>query len=109
MTEGPGAGPRRTRQPDSDLIDALTTVFERHDPMGLVTQDPDIAGEEYEPEVTVIATRLPKARSEEDARRLIHDVLTEWFDDVSVATEQDLAPLAHDVWEVWNEVRDEPA
>jgi hypothetical protein len=108
VTEGP-RGARRSLQPDPDLVDALTAVLERHDPVGLVTQDPDIHGEEYAPEVTVIATRLPNAQSEEDARRLIHDVLTEWFDDASVGTEQDLAPLARDVWEVWNEVRDEPA
>ena len=109
MSDGPGAGARRMRQPDPDLVDALTAVFERHDPLGLVTEDPDIAGEEYAPEVTVIAARLPRANSEEEARRLIHEVLTEWFDEASVGAEESLTPLAHDVWRAWNEARDEPA
>ena len=57
--------------------------------------------DEYGPEITTVLERLPRANDEDDARRIIHAVLAEWFEGVDIGPEERYRELAADVWSAW--------
>ena len=83
-----------------DLYAAVEAAFVQHDPLGLVSDDPDVE-DEYGPEITTVLERLPRAHDEDDARRIIHAVLAEWFEGVDIGPEERYRELAAHVWSAW--------
>ena len=89
----------------ADIRASFEEIFARHDPLGLVSDDPDIE-DEYGPEIETILARLPRAESEDDVRRVVHEVLTEWFEGVDVGPESRYAELAAELWAAWRSTPD---
>ncbi len=83
-----------------DLYATAEEIFGRHDPLGLVADDPDIE-DEYGPEITTILARLPSAENERDARRIVHEVFQEWFEGVDVGPVSRYEVLASELWNAW--------
>jgi hypothetical protein len=81
-----------------NLFDQIAAIFRRHDPSGLIGGGaPD---DEYDAEVAQVLAGLRRARSVDDAERVIAGVFHEWFgtdpyDDVRFAR------VAADVWAAW--------
>ena len=88
----------------TDLESIVEEIFERHDPLALITDDPDVE-EEYGPEIATILARLPSAESEGDARRIVHEVLAEWFEGVDVGPESKYDAMASELWAAWQTSR----
>jgi hypothetical protein len=85
----------------ADRFDLGREIFARHDPFRLVSDDPDLAGEEYEPEVATLLARVDRASGPDEFRGAVHDVLAEWFGDEVVGERGTYDTLADELWSAW--------
>ncbi len=80
------------------LVDEVEALLHRHDPVGIGFGDnPD----EYRPEAQSIVARLPRARSVDDVRTLVHGEFVRWFDQDTAGPADRYEVIARDVWAVW--------
>ncbi len=80
------------------LVDEVEALLHRHDPVGIGFGDnPD----EYRPEAQSIVARLPRARSVDDVRTLVHGESVRWFDQDTAGPADRYEDIARDVWAVW--------
>ena len=80
------------------LVDEGGGLLYRHDPVGIGFGDnPD----EYRPEAQSIVARLPRARSVDDVRTLVHGQFVRWFDEDTAGPADRYEDIARDVWAVW--------
>lgn len=85
------------REESGDRALAVLDVLIPHDPARLIAAG--APAEQYATEAGPIAKRLRRARSREDAVRVVREVLDEYFGE----DQQDVERLGTDVWEAWNE------
>jgi hypothetical protein len=80
------------------LVTEMEALLYRHDPIGIAFGDnPD----EYRPEAESIVARLPRARSVEDVRTLVHEEFVRWFDEDTAGPVSRYGAIARDVWTAW--------
>ncbi len=99
----PSSTARRARY--DALYDEVSSVLERHDPMGVVPDeiDPEFGPfDEYDPEATAIAARLEKAADGDDVLRIVHEVFAEWFEEEPPG----LDAVAKEIWTLFGTHRD---
>ncbi len=85
-----------------ELYDQLLAVCCHHDLEGLVEAvNPD----EYSPEVDRLLRRLGEVHSSEGLAWLVRSVFIEMFNKSKPEDVAFFAPLAHDMWQVWQEWR----
>ncbi len=80
------------------LVDEMEALLYRHDPVGIGFGDnPD----EYRPEAESIVARLPRARSVDDVRTLVHRQFVRWFDEDTASPADRYEVIARKVWATW--------
>ncbi len=83
---------------ESALIAEVAGVLERHDPVGISFGDNP---GEYLPEARTIVARLPRARTVEDVRTLVHEEFVRWFDEGTAGSADRSEAVAREVWTTW--------
>jgi hypothetical protein len=80
------------------VIAEVAAVLYRQDPVGVNFGDnPD----EYRPEAESIVGRLPRARSLDDVRTLVHEEFVRWFDVDLAGPTHRYEGIAREVWAIW--------
>ena len=80
------------------MVAEVEALLYRHDPIGIAFGDnPD----EYRPEAEGIVPRLPRARSVDDVRKLVHEEFVRWFDEDTAGPVSRYEATARDVWSAW--------
>ena len=80
------------------LVDEVEALLYRHVPVGIGFGDnPD----EYRPEAESIVARVPRARSVDDVRTLVHGQFVRWFDEDTAGPADRYEVIARDVWATW--------
>ncbi len=80
------------------LVAEVAALLYRHDPVGIDLGDnPD----EYRPEAESIVARLPRARSVDEVRTLVHEEFVWWFDEDVAGPADRYDAIARDVWAAW--------
>jgi hypothetical protein len=90
------------RADEGGLYDEVAAILERHDPMGVMPEEPDPelgSLDEYDPEATTIAARLRSARSLQDVHTIVAEEFARWFEGGDAPAER-LTAVAADIWVV---------
>ena len=85
--------------PGDDVYDVVSEVLERHDPMGIMPDEPDPElgpQDEYDPEATSIAARLAGVGTRDEVRRVVVAEFERWFEDDAPPPEV-LGAIADDI------------
>ena len=82
-------------------VRAVARVLCRHDPEGLI--EIGAPADEYDYEAQQIAARLPRAKSEDESRRLAVDVFQRAFDRDYPADDPTFRAIARDLWSLKDE------
>jgi hypothetical protein len=88
----------RLRAEYSGLFDEAAAILFELDPIGI---NFETNRDEYEPEVETILPRLRTCQSREDARKVIHDEFTRWFDRDTAGPESRYELVAERIWAAW--------
>jgi len=77
------------------LYEEVGSIFDRHDPVGLIASGSPSG--EYEPEVSTILPRLREAAGADDALRIVNEEFEKWFDQAA----SDAEGLGLEIWAAW--------
>ena len=72
---------RRLAESHGLLLEAVSAVLFRHDPIGINFEDNT---DEYEAEAATILKRMGPATSPTEARRIVHEEFIRWFEPTAV-------------------------
>lgn len=81
------------------LVAAVEDVLFRSDPIGI---NFGTNTDEYRAEAQSIVIRLPDATSESGVVGIVHEVFVTWFDSEIAGPAERYAPVAHEIWTLWN-------
>jgi hypothetical protein len=88
----------RLRARYGGLLDEISSILFRHDPIGINFDDNT---DEYDAEAATVLAGLHRCSRGEDVLRLVHREFTRWFGrDVAGPLERYEAPAA-DIWALW--------
>lgn len=79
------------------LLQAVTDVLTRADPVGIVS-DRVKNYDEYQAEAALIAARLRECETEACCRRIVHDVFVRQFGADTAGPEESFSELARAIW-----------
>jgi hypothetical protein len=82
----------------AELHEQIEELLFRADPIGINFEDNT---DEYDPETRTIVDRLPSARSEEDAVRIVHEEFVRWFDEKIAGGAERYRVIGADIWRLW--------
>jgi hypothetical protein len=96
--ERPTAGERRRLIKEyKSLVDAVTRLLYRADPIGIgiTVGSPD---DEYGMEAAAIARAVAEANNIDDLQRLVHAVFVQFFGEESAGPESAYAAITREIW-----------
>jgi len=79
----------------------LRRVLNRHDPIGLIGLG--APENEYDPERSVIASRLRFCKTPDEVPDMVHGVFEEWFGRTTAGARKKYAQLADELWKIKSE------
>ncbi|WP_210723948.1 hypothetical protein [Leifsonia sp. PS1209] len=83
----------------AQLVAAVEHVLFRADPIGI---NVGTNADEYRAEAQSIVIRLPDATSESGVVDIVHAVFVTWFDSEIAGPAERYAPVAREIWSLWN-------
>jgi hypothetical protein len=91
---------RRLKAEYGELLDQVSALLFRHDPIGIAAHG--CPEDEYEPEVGTILPQLQRCSSSADVVRVVHSEFVRWFDGEETAGPQEsYTEIANEIWELW--------
>jgi hypothetical protein len=91
---------RRLRSEYEDLFDKVAALLFRFDPIGINFDDNQ---GEYEPEAGTILPRLNACKSPDDAFTAVHEEFARWFGADTAGPRERYAPIASEIWQLWQQ------
>ncbi|HEY6947113.1 MAG TPA: hypothetical protein VI431_18385 [Candidatus Acidoferrum sp.] len=88
---------RRLKAEYGALLDSISAVLYRHDPIGI---NFEVNPDEYETEAETILPRLSSCRSREDVHKVVHEEFVRWFDS-SAGSQERYKEIASEIWQLW--------
>lgn len=85
---------RRLAESHGLLLEAVSAVLFRHDPIGINFEDNT---DEYEAEAATILKRMGPATSPTEARRIVHEEFIRWFEPEIAGPEERYTDIASEV------------
>lgn len=99
IIEGPEIDYARLRREFGGLLDEISSILFKHDPVGINFQDNT---DEYDPEAALVLQRIGSAGTPADLRRIVYAVFMEMFNGCLQGGEESFEAIAQEIWSAWS-------
>ena len=92
---------RRLKAEYGKLIDAISALLFRADPIGISFDNEN--QDEYDPEAGTILPRLKNCKSADDVLSVVHEEFVGWFGADTARPREGYVQIAEQIWQLWQE------